>query len=442
MDILSVNFFQTETKAGGLLLQIAVAAFDLPGVGDEGVTLGDEAGEHEGGTGAQIVGADFGALDGGAAVDLEHVVADFAADAHFGEFLGVGVAAGKAEVGDLGGALRHRAEDGEEGLHVGVDAGVGASADFHRIDRAAFDDGGVIAAEDFHAAFAEVEQGHFEVIEGEGMHGDFAAGDGRAGEPGDGFDVVGDDFVEAAAESVHAVDDDGFLAANLDARAHFAEEVDEIENLGADVRVPDASGAVREGGAEDGVFGGSGGADGEVDFRTDEAAGGFRDEHAVLFAHVSAEGGEKHDVNIVFAVAEFAAAGKWHGTVAEAGDESAEDEEGVADGAAFPAEVFAQGAGFGDGDGIVGADGALLAEEAKHVHVDLGIEDGGGVVLNVDGIGGEQGGGEQTEGAVFGSADGDFAVERAGGDFELKIVGVGLHEWLSGKITGGAAEFF
>ena len=110
--------------AAELLFEALVAAVHVVDAVEDGLAVGDEGGEDEGGGGAEVRAHDGGGLQLGAAADGGGAAGDGDVRAHADELADVHEAVFEDVFGDDGGAFGLGGEGHELGLHVGGEAGV------------------------------------------------------------------------------------------------------------------------------------------------------------------------------------------------------------------------------------------------------------------------------------------------------------------------------
>ena len=407
--------FDVGAEGGEFLFDVFVAAVEVVDAADGGGAVGDESGDDEGGAGAQVAGHDgcagevFDALDDGAGAFFADICS------HAVEFGDVHEAVGVDAFGDDADAVGKGEDDGHLGLEVGGEGGEGAGDEVYVAEFGGADDAEAVAFGDHLDAdvTAGVEDGA-EVFAAEVFDEDVAAGDGGGDDEGAGLDAVGRDGEFGAVEFFDAFDEEAFAAGIGDACAHEVEEAGEFADFGFAGGVFDDGPAFGEdgggkdvGGAEDGGAARAA----EIDFVAAEMSG-FGDDVAVFDVYVGAEGAESFHVEVNGADADDAAAGVGDAGAPAFGEERAEDADGGAHG--FDDVVRGGGGGLIKGFEFEGAGVGPLGAYAESVEeVDHGgdVAEAGDVVEG-DFVAGEEGGGHDGEGGVFGAAEGDFAVKR------------------------------
>ncbi len=405
--------FDVGAAAGELVLEGFVAAVEVVDAVDDGLAAGGEAGDDEGDGGAEVGGHDRGAGEGVDAADDGGGAVDVDAGAHAVEFGDVHEAVFEDGFGDHGRTFGNRHDGHELGLHVRREAGEGFG---HHIGAAqavaALDTDAVGEFGDFDAGVIEGAAEGGDVVEVGAVEFEVAAADGGGAGVGAGFDAVGDDAVGGGVEGFDSLDGEAVGAEAGDLGAHGVEAGGEVGDFGFAGGVGDGGGAVGEGGGHQEVFGGADGGEWQDNGGAVEAAadGGV---HVAAFeqdfgAHLL----EALEVEVDRAGADGAAAGEGDLGFAAAGEEGAEDQDG---GAHLADDVVGR---LGVGDRAAEAEGAVaggfggdaVAGEQGGHGFDVGEF---GDVGQAEAFLGEEAGGEQREGGVFGAADGEHAVEWA-----------------------------
>ena len=398
---------------------------------DFGGAVGGEAGDDQGGGGADVGGGDLRAVQFGGAGDLEGVpdLVDGDPRAEPAEAVGVGDAVFEDALLDAGFAGGAGEERGHRRLQVGREAGIGDGLDVGLAERAGGADAdaagsgevaGIRFERDAHLGELGAERRE---VGGDGvLNRDVAAGDGGGDGEGAGFDAVGDQGVAGAVQVLDAFDDDGLGAGAGDLRAHGVEQAGEVGDFGFGGGVDDLGAAFGEDGGHDDVFGAGDGGIVEQDRRGAEAAGGAGAEVLrVVFGFgggfgFGAEAVEAVGVDVELALADPVAAGAAMG-VAMAGQQRADDEGGGAQ---------AQGQLVGHAAAV---DGLSADPEGAGdaVPLDLGTEraEDSGQILDVGDVGdaleehrliGQQRRGHAGQGGVLRARDGDGTAQRAAAD--------------------------
>ena len=403
-----------DPRAEGVefLVDELVAAVDVIDAVDLGDAFGVQAGEDEGGGGAQVAGHDGRAAhaldafdDGGAAVERD-------VGAHALELGDVHEALREDGVGDDADAAGLGEERAHLRLHVGREARIRLGGELEGGGLAVAGDGEGVAGRLDAVAGADEGVGDGGEVRGiDALEGDLLARDGGGDHEGAGLDAVGDDFVLGAVEFLHAFDDDAPGACALDLRAHLDQEIGEIDDLGLGGGAVDDGDAFGEDGGHHDVVGAEhGGAEfaAEVDGAAAQFAG--EDFHIPRVDAVgSAEGLEAFEMQVDRAVADDAAAGQGDGGLFLATQQRADDADGRAH---FPHNLVGS---LGDDFLRLHGDGAARPLDLRaEVRQDLEhVMDVAQVRHMVDDarLSGEQRGGEDGERGVFRAADFDVARE-------------------------------
>ena len=395
---------------------------------EPGRAAGDEAGEHEGGRGAEVGAHHAGALefldaldDGGRAL-----LAD--AGAHAVELADVQEAVGEDPLGDHAHPVADRQQRHELRLDVGGEAGerLGRHLDGVNPPVRADEDRAVLAL-DLHAHLFEAVDDRDQVVEVAVLQFQFAVGDGGGDHERAALDAVGDDPVLGRRQPVDALDPDLRRAVTLDLGAHLVQKVCAVRHFRL-ARGADQHGlALRERGGRHDVDRAQHGRAlraAEVHAAPLQAAADLADDVAALGAELGAELLEPADVEVDRAVADRAPAGDADDRPPALGQERPEhadagahrlddvvaglDDLLVGD---LDVEVAVEGRAVAHarvGDRVVAVErDAQLAEEPDH-RVDVGqarhaLERG--LAL------GDEARGQDRQRAVLAAADLDFAFE-------------------------------
>ena len=317
-------------------------------------------------------------------------------------------------LGHKAGTLCQRQYGGDLGLHIRGEAGIGQGLDIGLLQRlAAAHQQGVVVLLYRHTHLHQLGADAVHVLGDDVLQQELSAGGGHRRHVGAGLDLVGDDAVGTAAETLHAADLDGVGAGALDVRAHGVQEVGQIHDVRLLGGVFDGGDAVSQCSGHHDVHGGAHGDNVQIHRRAGETAvlGGGVDE-AALHGDVSSHGGEALDVLVDGADTEVAAAGHGHSRLSEAAQQSAQQ---VVAGADAAGQIVGR-AGTVDGVAVdlhrvtvqhadVGAQLLQNGEEQGHI-ADLGnVFDAADTVH-------QQGGGNDGDGGIFCTADGHFAKQR------------------------------
>ena len=395
--------------------QILITALDILYAAQLRGALGGQSGDDQRRAGPQVTG-----LDGSAdqLVDtLDH--GDLAVHLNVGaqtlQLVHILEAVGTVDtLGHKAGALCQRQHGGDLGLHIRGEAGVGKGLDIGLLQRlAAAHQQGVVVFLHRHTHLHQLGTDTVHVLGDDVFQQELAAGGSHCRHVGAGLDLVGNDAVGTAAETLHAADLDGVGAGALDVRAHGVQEVGQIHDVRLLGSIFDGGDAVSQRSGHHDVHGGTHGDNVQIHRRAGETAvfGGGVDE-AALHGDVGSHGGEALDVLIDGTDAEVAAAGHGHGRLPEAAQQGAQQ---VVAGADTAGQVVGR-AGAVDGVAVdlhrvavqhadTGAQLLQNGEEQGHV-ADLGD------VLDAADTVHQQGGGNDGDGGIFCTADGHFAKQR------------------------------
>ena len=406
-----------DVRANGAELahQILVAPLDILHAAEFGGALGGQTGDDQRRTGPQVAGLDRRAYQLVGALDDGHLAVHLDAGAQTFQLVHVLEAVGTVDtLGDEAGALRQRQHGGDLRLHIRGETGVGQGLDVGLLQRlAAAHQQGVVVLLHHHAHLHELGANAVHMLGDDVLQQQLTAGGGHCGHIGAGLDLVGNDAVGAAGETLHAPDLDGVSAGALDVRAHGVQEVGQIHDVGLLGGVFNGGDAVGQRGGHHDVHGSAHGNNVQIYRGAGEPAifGGGVDK-AALHGHLGTHGGEALDMLVDGADAEVAAAGHGHGGLPKPAQQRAQQ---VVAGPDAAGQIVGR-AGAVDGMAVdfhrvtvqyadAGAQLLQNGEEQGHV-ADLGD------VLDAADAVHQQSGGDDGDGGVFRAADGHFAKQR------------------------------
>ncbi len=243
-----------------------------------------------------------------------------------------------------------------------------------------------------------------------------AVGDGACDEERAGFDAIGDDGMGGAMKLGYAANAKrrGFVTLNVG--AHFAEKMDEVGDFWFAGAIFEDGFTVGECGGHQNIFGAGDGNFVEDDVRAVETSAirNFCLDVTVFGSDLRAHLFEGGEMEIDWASANSAAAGKGNMSYAGAGDGGAENQDGSPHGF----DEFVGGDGVierGGLNGVVGCGNLGGGDSGGHEGEKLGHGDDVAdhrKAVQSDRLSGEQGCGHGRERGIFCAADGHCAVER------------------------------
>ena len=336
---------------------------------------------------------------------------------HASHFAGVQETIFENSFGDSRSALGLRGQSHVLRLHVCGEAGIFLGGDVGGDEFVAVVDAKSGVIENFNGDAGGLQLGD-DGVEVRGIaigDGEVAIGDGAGDEEGAGLDAVGDDGVRGAMKKLDAMDGEGAGIVAPDARAHFAEEMDEVGDFGFASTILESGDAVGERSGHEDIFRAGDGDFFEDDVRAFEAAAVRNSclDVAVFGGDEGTHFFERGEMEIHGARANGTTAGKRNMGDAGAGDGGAEGEDRGAHGF----DEFVRSDGVIEGFGLNGVSGGrnfVGINVGRHEGEELAhgddVADEGNVVEG-DGLEGEERGGHKRKSGILGAGDVDRAVK-------------------------------
>ena len=274
-----------------------VATLDVDDIADRRDAICGEAGDDQGGTGAEVECIDTGTRKALHTIDDGDIPLHLDVRAHTRELIDILETVLEDGFGDDRGAIGEGQGDGHLRLHVGREARIREGLHIGRmLHRRAHDAYGLIVLIDGVAHLEQLRGDRLEMLRNDVLDQDVTTGRRGGTHEGTCLDLVRDDGVGRTMQATNATDADRIGTGTLDVGAHRVQEVRNIDDVRLLRHVLDDGSALCEDGGQHDVDGRTDGYDVEVDVGRVKSLGSIRLYTAVPDLHLRTEGTEALDV--------------------------------------------------------------------------------------------------------------------------------------------------